>query len=230
MGLSFAIPIDVAMEVVAQLKDKGTVARGWLGVLIQRVDRDLAESFGMDRAAGALVTQVFANSPAAKGGLREGDIIVSFDGKPIDLSSDLPHIVGRTRAESEVDVVVVRESKRKTLRVKVGLLEATDLQTSGGPSAIDNSNLLGLEVRDLTADEQASLGADKGVLVVRVTDGPGQVGGISRGDVITTVNSEWVESTKSFANLLEKLPRDVAIPIRIVRNQRPEFLVVKIPR
>jgi len=230
MGLSFAIPIDVAMEVVAQLKDKGTVARGWLGVLIQRVDRDLAESFGMDRAAGALVTQVFANSPAAKGGLREGDIIVSFDGKPIDLSSDLPHIVGRTRAESEVDVVVVRESKRKTLRVKVGLLEATDLQTSGGPSAIDNSNLLGLEVRDLTADEQASLGADKGVLVVRVTDGPGQVGGISRGDVITTVNSEWVESTKSLANLLEKLPRYVAIPIRIVRNQRPEFLVVKIPR
>ena len=230
MGLSFAIPIDVAMEVVAQLKDKGAVARGWLGVLIQRVDRDLAESFGMDRAAGALVTQVFANSPASKGGLREGDIIVSFDGKPIDLSSDLPHVVGRTRAESEVDVVVVRGNKRQTLKVKVGLLDVADIQAPGGPGIIDNSNLLGLDVRDLSADEQAALGLGKGLLVVRVTDGPGRAAGISRGDVITTINSEWVGSAKSFGEMVEKLPRDVAIPVRIVRNQRPEFLVIKVPQ
>ncbi|MDA9050345.1 Do family serine endopeptidase [Pseudomonadales bacterium] len=230
MGLSFAIPIDVAMEVVAQLKDKGAVARGWLGVLIQRVDRDLAESFGMDRAAGALVTQVFANSPASKGGLREGDIIVSFDGKPIDLSSDLPHVVGRTRAESEVDVVVVRGNKRQPLKVKVGLLDVADIQAPGGPGIIDNSNLLGLDVRDLSADEQAALGLDKGLLVVRVTDGPGRAAGISRGDVITTINSEWVGSAKSFGEMVEKLPRDVAIPVRIVRNQRPEFLVIKVPQ
>jgi serine protease Do len=230
MGLSFAIPIDVAMEVVAQLKDKGAVARGWLGVLIQRVDRDLAESFGMDRAAGALVTQVFANSPASKGGLREGDIIVSFDGKPIDLSSDLPHVVGRTQAESEVDVVVVRDSARKTLKIKVGLLDVADIQAPGGPGVIDNSNLLGLDVRDLTADEQAALGVDKGLLVVRVADGPGRVAGVSRGDVITTINSQWVGSAKSFGQMVEKLPRDVAIPVRIIRNQRPEFLVIKVPR
>ena len=230
MGLSFAIPIDVAMEVVAQLKDKGAVARGWLGVLIQRVDRDLAESFGMDRAAGALVTQVFANSPASKGGLREGDIIVSFDGKPIDLSSDLPHVVGRTQAESEVDVVVVRDSARKTLKIKVGLLDVADIQAPGGPGVIDNSNLLGLDVRDLTADEQAALGVDKGLLVVRVADGPGRVAGVSRGDVITTINSQWVGSAKSFGEMVEKLPRDVAIPVRIIRNQRPEFLVIKVPR
>ncbi|NQV66313.1 MAG: DegQ family serine endoprotease [SAR86 cluster bacterium] len=230
MGLSFAIPIDVAMEVVAQLKDKGAVARGWLGVLIQRVDRDLAESFGMDRAAGALVTQVFANSPASKGGLREGDIIVSFDGKPIDLSSDLPHVVGRTQAESKVDVVVVRDSKRQTLKIKVGLLDVADIQAPGGSSVIDNSNLLGLDVRDLTAEEQAALGLDKGLLVVRVADGPGRAAGISRGDVITTLNSEWVGSAKSFGEMVEKLPREVAIPVRIVRNQRPEFLVIKVPR
>ena len=230
MGLSFAIPIDVAMEVVAQLKDKGAVARGWLGVLIQRVDRDLAESFGMDRAAGALVTQVFANSPASKGGLREGDIIVSFDGKPIDLSSDLPHVVGRTQAESEVDVVIVRDSARKTLKIKVGLLDVADIQAPGGPGVIDNSNLLGLDVRDLTADEQAALGVDKGLLVVRVADGPGRVAGVSRGDVITTINSQWVGSAKSFGQMVEKLPRDVAIPVRIIRNQRPEFLVIKVPR
>jgi serine protease Do len=230
MGLSFAIPIDVAMEVVAQLKDKGSVSRGWLGVLIQRVDSDLAESFGMDRAAGALVTQVFADSPADKGGLREGDIILAFDGKAIDLSSDLPHLVGRTQADAEVDVQIVRNSKRQTLQVKVGLLDTTNSQGPANNRApVDDTNLLGLDVRDLTADEKASQGVDKGVLVTRVVDGPGRLAGISRGDIITTVNSEWVDSVKGFDKMIEQLPREVAIPVRIVRDQRPEFLVIKIP-
>ena len=230
MGLSFAIPIDVAMEVVDQLKAKGSVSRGWLGVLIQRVDSDLAESFGMDRAAGALVTQVFAGSPAEKGGLREGDIILAFDGKDIDLSSDLPHVVGRTQANAEVDVLIVRNSKRETLQVKVGLLDTASSQAPANnrPQA-DSTNLLGLDVRDLTADEKAALRVDKGVLVTRVVDGPARLAGISRGDIITTINSEWVDSVQGFAKMIEQLPRDLAIPVRIVRDQRPEFLVIKIP-
>ncbi|MDZ7683813.1 MAG: trypsin-like peptidase domain-containing protein [Gammaproteobacteria bacterium] len=102
MGLSFAIPIDVAMEVVQQLKEDGEVSRGWLGVLIRRVDRDLAEAFQMKRAAGALVTQVYADSPAEEAGIREGDIIIEFAGRDIDLSSELPHVVGRTQPDTEV--------------------------------------------------------------------------------------------------------------------------------
>ena len=230
MGLSFAIPIDVAMEVVDQLKAKGSVSRGWLGVLIQRVDSDLAESFGMDRAAGALVTQVFAGSPAEQAGLLAGDIILAFDGKDIDLSSDLPHVVGRTQANAEVDVLIVRNSKRETLQVKVGLLDTASSQAPANnrPQA-DSTNLLGLDVRDLTADEKAALRVDKGVLVTRVVDGPARLAGISRGDIITTINSEWVDSVQGFGKMIEQLPRDLAIPVRIVRDQRPEFLFIKIP-
>ncbi|MFT4632009.1 MAG: serine protease Do [Candidatus Pseudothioglobus sp.] len=227
MGLSFAIPIDVAMEVVDQLKDKGSVSRGWLGVLIQRVDRDLAESFGMDRAAGALITQVFAASPADNGGLREGDIIVAFNGKTIDLSSDLPHVVGRTRAESEVEVEIVRESKPMTLTIEVGLLDSAVIEGPAGRSSTA-MNLLNLDVRELSAEEKAATGISKGVLVTRVFDGPGRIAGIAVGDVITTLNSEWVDGSR-FVQRLEALPRDVAIPVRIVRDQRPEFLVIKIP-
>jgi serine protease Do len=229
MGLSFAIPIDVAMEVVDQLKDNGTVSRGWLGVLIQRVDRDLAESFGMDRAAGALITQVFTDSPAERGGLREGDIITAFDSKTIDLSSDLPHVVGRTRAESKVDVDIVRDSKPMTLIIEIGLLDRAMTQDLLGRGPAANTNLLGLDVRDLSNEEKAATGIAKGVLVTRVLAGAGRLAGIEVGDVITTLNSEWVKSASGFSVMLEKLPRDVAIPVRIVRAQRPEFLVIKIP-
>jgi serine protease Do len=206
MGLSFAIPIDVAMEVVDQLKDNGTVSRGWLGVLIQRVDRDLAESFGMDRAAGALITQVFTDSPA-----------------------DLPHVVGRTRAESKVGVDIVRDSKPMTLIIEIGLLDRAMTQDLLGRGPAANTNLLGLDVRDLSNEEKAATGIAKGVLVTRVLAGAGRLAGIEVGDVITTLNSEWVKSASGFSVMLEKLPRDVAIPVRIVRAQRPEFLVIKIP-
>ena len=230
MGLSFAIPIDVAMEVVQQLKDKGAVSRGWLGVLIQRVDRDLAESFGMDRAAGALITQVFKGSPAEEGGLKEGDIIVEFAGKPIDLSADLPHIVGRTPAETKVDVVVMRDNKKQTLEVTVGLLDNSDLAGPVRESLSPRGNALGLDVRDLTDEEKAGYEISKGVLITRVYDGPARDAGLERGDVITTINSEWVDSVRQLEAQIENLPRDVAIPVRIVRNGRPEFQVVKIPK
>lgn len=229
MGLSFAIPINVAMEVVEQLKDKGAVSRGWLGVLIQRVDRDLAESFGLDRAAGALITQVYADSPAAAGGLREGDIILQFDNKPIDLSSDLPHVVGRTQAESKVDVVIFRDGKRQTLKIQVGLLDNALVEQGGrGSDVMPRSNVLGVDVRNLQRDEQEALGVTGGVVVTRVVPGPGREAGIARDDVITSLNTEAIESVRQFNVLLESLPRNVALPIKIVRNQRPEFLVIKI--
>ena len=229
MGLSFAIPIDVAMDVVDQLKATGKVSRGWLGVLIQRVDRDLAQSFKLDRAEGALVTQVFAGSPAAKAGIKEGDIIVKFAGKDIDLSSDLPHVVGLTKPDTTVDVVVVRNSKRKTLKVTVGKLDESKVnsiaQAEGGSAS---SNRVGMDVKDLTAEEKARLGVDKGVLVVNVTDGPAAAAGIQSGDVITTINNQWVDSSEQFDRLVEKLKPDVAIPVRVVRNRTPQYLVLKI--
>lgn len=228
MGLSFAIPIDVAMEVVAQLQEKGSVSRGWLGVLIQPVDRDLAESFGLDRPSGALITQVFADSPAESADLRVGDIILEFNGKQIDLSSDLPHIVGRTKANSDARVLIVREGKRETVSVKIGILEQDDLEALTQLGVNGSGNQLGIEVQDLTDEDRDRLNVDKGVLVRRVVQGPGRTAGIEHGDIITTIDSQWVNSREEFTTLVRGLGINVAIPVRIVRDGRPEFLVVKI--
>jgi serine protease Do len=229
MGLSFAIPIDVAMEVVAQLKDKGSVSRGWLGVQIQRVDRDLAESFGLDRAAGALVTRVFADSPAAAAGVREGDIIVEFGGRGIDLSSDLPHVVGRFKAGSETHLMVERAGESVKLAVKVGELDADDTSlASTDARAGPTRNRLGLEVRAMSAEEKVALDAAQGVLVIKVGEGPGALANLNVGDVITTINSQWVDSVTEFNTVMATLPVGVALPVRIIRSKQPQFIAIKI--
>lgn len=229
MGLSFAIPIDVAMEVVAQLKEKGSVSRGWLGVQIQRVDRDLAESFGLDRAAGALVTRVFADSPAAAAGVREGDIIVEFGGRAIDLSSDLPHVVGRFKAGSQTHLLVERSGESVKLAVKVGELDADETAAAMGDAIPEpTQNRLGLEVRALTAEEKVALDAAQGVLVIGVGQGPGEAGNVNIGDVITTINSQWVNSISEFNNVMATLPAGVAVPVRIIRAKQPQFIAIKI--
>ncbi|MEX2489211.1 MAG: DegQ family serine endoprotease, partial [Pseudomonadales bacterium] len=232
MGLSFAIPIDVAMNVVEQLKEKGSVSRGWLGVLIQKVDRDLAESFGLKKPAGALVTRVYPDSPAAKAGLKEGDIILEFDDRHIDLSSELPHIVGRTKAGSEVDVVVVRDGERISLDVTVGKLDESEVLGSDereGPPGTDSGNRLGVEVQSLSANNKEKLGVDRGVVVTRVgAGGPARSAGIQRGDVITSINNEWIDSVSEFRAMVAELKANVAIPVRVVRRQTPQYLVIKI--
>ncbi|MEX0942088.1 MAG: DegQ family serine endoprotease [Pseudomonadales bacterium] len=230
MGLSFAIPIDVAMEVVAQLKEHGQVSRGWLGVLIRRVDRDLAEAFKMERAAGALVTQVFADSPAEAADIREGDIIVKFAGRAIDLSSELPHVVGRTKPDSEVEVVLIRQGERVTRNVMIGQLEEASRVASGqsGGRAVPD-NRIGLEIRELRSDEKERLGVERGVLVVSVSGGPAQAAGIRAGDVITSLNNEWIDSKDVFARAVKDLPVNVSVPMRIVRGGTPDYVAIKIP-
>ena len=126
MGLSFAIPIDVALDVVKQLKEDGRVTRGWLGVLIQEVDLELAESFGMKKPRGALVANVLEDGPAQSAGLKAGDVILSFNGIELNVASELPPLVGRVKPGSRVKVVVLRQGKPKTIKVKVGELPEND--------------------------------------------------------------------------------------------------------
>ena len=228
MGLSFAIPIDVAMEVVEQLKDKGQVSRGWLGVQIQRVDRDSAESFGLDRAAGALVTRVFADSPAEEAGIREGDIITEFGGRAIDLSSDLPHVVGRFKAGTDTEVKVVRTGESLTLSVKVGELEADRVAAASAVEMQPKGNQLGIIVRDLSDSERQSLEAPRGVLVTSVSEGPGKTANLAPGDVITTVNSQWVDTVTDFETLIDALPAGTAVPVRVIRARQPQYIAIKI--
>ncbi len=167
-GVSFAIPVDVAMDVVAQLKDGGKVTRGWLGVMIQEVTPELAQSFNLDKPHGALVGQVLAEGPAQKAGVKTGDIIIAFNGQPVRHSSDLPLMVGRTRPGISAPLLVIREGKEQTLTVK---LEA--LPDEGKPQAIAEPpvhNRLGLIVSELPGDKRKK--GDSGVLVKDVDAPP----------------------------------------------------------
>ncbi|MFT7109762.1 MAG: serine protease Do [Psychrobacter glaciei] len=229
MGLSFAIPINVAMEVVDQLKETGTVTRGWLGVAIQEVDKDLAESFGLKKAAGALVSQVVQNGPADESGLKSGDIITEFNGNPVILSSDLPHLVGRVRPGSNSKLKVIRNGKTKILMVKIGALPQEGGSARLQPELAKNikSNRLGIEVTELTATQKQKLDTE-GVLVSKVTQGPGANAGLINGDVITMVYSEIIRNMGDFERVVSKLPSGRLVPMRIVRRGAPMFISLRV--
>ncbi|TCK03161.1 DegQ family serine endoprotease [Marinobacterium mangrovicola] len=229
MGLSFAIPIDVAMDVADQLKQQGHVSRGWLGVIIQEVNRDLAESFGLAKPAGALVAKVLPDSPAQAAGVLEGDVITSFDGRPIALSSDLPHMVGRVKPGSEVEMTVIRGGEKETLNVVVGLLPEGEpdlgIETAPEPASMD---LLGLTVEPLTDAHREKWNVRSGVIVVSVTEGAGANAGVVAGDVITMLNGKQIQTVDQFSEVVADLPADRSVPMRIVRRGSPLFIPLKL--
>ncbi|TWI58785.1 serine protease Do [Pseudomonas duriflava] len=230
MGLSFAIPIDVAMNVANQLRTDGKVTRGWLGVVIQEVDKDLAESFGLERPAGALIAQVLENGPAAKGGLKVGDVILSVNNQPIIESADLPHLIGNLKPDSTVEMNIVREGARKTISVKVGNMPDDDsIAASSGSNAERSSNRLGISVADLTAEQKKSLDIQSGVVIRQVSDGPAALIGLRPGDIITHLNNQAVGSARQFQEAVKDLPRNRSISMRVMRDGRASFITFKLP-
>jgi serine protease Do len=230
MGVSFAIPIDVVMDVVAQIKDQGYVSRGWLGVVIQDVTRELAESFGLEKPQGALVSKVLPDSPASKAGFEAGDVILKFDGKKIPTSSDLPPIVGRTRIGKAVDVVVIRDNKRKVLKVKVEELPETEslIKTDGSSSRLYDERLA-IEVADLTQQQREKLGIEAGgAIVEHIENGAASASGLRRGDIILSINSEKVSDARQFLDLAKALPENRAVPVLVQRGKGSIFLALRI--
>lgn len=229
MGLSFAIPIDVAMNVAEQLKSSGKVSRGWLGVVIQEVNKDLAESFGLDKPAGALIAQVLEGGPAAKGGLRVGDVILSLDGRPVTVSADLPHLVGGLKPGSAVRFDVVREGRRQTLDLTIGALpEEGEEQLAQGGSNERSSNRLGVSVGELTAEQKKTYDLRGGVLVREVQDGPAAMIGLRPGDIVTHLNNQVIDSPATFAKVAKALPAKRTVSMRVLRQGRASFITFRL--
>ncbi|WP_145008015.1 DegQ family serine endoprotease [Pseudomonas oryzihabitans] len=231
MGLSFAIPIDVAMNVANQLKTEGKVSRGWLGVVIQEVDKDLAESFGLDRPAGALVAQTLDDGPAAKSGIKVGDVILSVNGQKIEESADLPHLIGNLKPGAKADMEIIREGKRQNLSVTVGDMPKDDQAASGGERGSDRaSNRLGIAVADLTTEQKKTLDLQGGVVINKLSgDGPAAAIGLRPGDVITHLNNQPIESATAFEKITSALPAGRSISMRVVRDGRASFITFKLP-
>lgn len=230
MGLSFAIPIDDALNVVDQLKSTGTVTRGWLGVTIQEVSRDLAESFGLDKPKGALIAGVVDDSPADKSGLKVGDVIVKFNGKRVIRSSALPPMVGRVKVGEKVPVTVYREGKRRNLSVRVGALDAQVTDVESDKTNSDNGSRLGLSIREPEDSERQQLSvAEGGVIVTALSSGVALDSGINRGDIITHVNNRKIRSVAQFKSLIASLPSGKVVPFLIARGYGREFIAVRIP-
>ena len=233
MGLSFAIPIDIAMEVAEQLKSGGRVSRGWLGVIIQDVTAELAESFGMDRARGALIARILPDSPAEDSELRVGDVIVSFNGKPVSRTSSLPPIVGRSPVNRPAEVIVYRNGQRRTLMVTPGELPGEDelmAARTGKPEVSRQKNVLEIEVAETDEALMESLALDSAAVVVdKVSEGPAQDAGVEQGDVILSINNENVTSIDDFSELVDSLEPGSNVPILVQRESGPVFLAVKIP-
>ncbi len=234
MGLSFSIPSSLVMDIVAQLQDTGRVERGWLGISMDdryNDDPDLAESLGLDRAVGALVSQVYDNTPAREGGLMPGDLILQYEGRDIIRFSDLAPLVGATRPGHEAELKIVRNGEEQLLTLVIGALPADGGMQLGQarpkPEPVDPENPLNVVVRDLTADQQRIF-TDGGVEVVEVFAGPAQEAGLRVGDVITMVHGSFVTSAEDFQQKMDRLPSNRRIALRIVRDGTTRFISVAI--
>ena len=226
MGLSFSIPMDVAMEVVQQLRDKGKVSRGWLGVAIQEVTKDLADAYGLPRPAGALIASVEPKSPADKAGLKAGDIVTQFNGQDINLSAELPQAIGRASVGQQFAMMVFREGKAQTVNITIDALPEDDVAATAG----DRPDLsrLGMRLRDLQAAEKQQLKVTGGALIVQVVEGSGAEAGLRPGDVITQVGKQAIDSAREFVAAVRQLKAGSTVPLRVTRQGTTQIVALKI--
>ncbi len=223
MGLSFAIPADVAMDVVAQLKNDGHVTRGWLGISLQEVTQDLARSFGLEQPRGALVANVTENSPAANAGLKAGDIITAYGGKPINDSADLPPLVGTTKPGANKDLTIIRDGKTRDIAVKLGQLpdeDQTELALNNTPNdGTPHLNVLVADVPD----------GDGGVRVQQVGPGMAAEAGVQAGDILVSLNNQKIKNAAQLQQLVKTLPAGKRVPLLIKRDTGSLYLALKVP-
>ena len=230
MGISFAIPINVVRNVVEQLKSKGQVSRGWLGVEIQGMDQKLASSFNLNQPNGALVASVQPGSPADKAGIQAGDIIIQFAGSAVKSVSDLPLLVGNTPIGQTVQATVLRAGKEKVLDVTVQQLAEEE---AGKPSKLAETKteggMLGIAVESLSEAERQSndLKGDQGVIVREVmADRPAKQAGLKPGDIILSVNNTNIRSADDLKAAVKAAPSDRPLAMLVIQDGRTRFLAL----
>jgi len=232
MGLAFAIPIDVAMNVVEQIKATGHVKRGWLGILIQDVTRELAESFGMAKPIGALVAKVLPDSPAARAGFQVGDIVLEYNGREVGSSSALPPMVGSSQLGKKAKVKIIRNGKTMHLKVVISELPSEDelAQSDAGEQGIVKIKRVAMMVSDLSDEDRRQLdeGIAGGVIVETVKEGAATQAGIQVGDVILKLHGMDVRDGRHLNEIIDDLPAGKSFPILVLRRTGPVFLALRI--
>lgn len=236
MGISFAIPIDEASRVAEQLRVSGRVQRGRIGVQIDQVTRDVAESIGLGRPQGALVRSVESGSPAEKAGIEAGDIITRFNGQTIDRATDLPRMVGNTKPGSRVPVTVFRRGGSRDLNVTVAEIEpekqaaaagtitpGPDEKTKASPAA----QSIGIVVSDLSATQKREAKVKGGVRVESVSEGAAQRAGVREGDIIVAIGNTEINSVHEFESAVAKLDKSKPIPVLLRRGDLASYLLLR---
>jgi serine protease Do len=232
-GISFAIPIDEAVRVGDQLRATGRVTRGRIGVGIEPVSKDVAEALGLAKPQGALVNSVEKDGPAAKAGVEAGDIILRFDGKPIERVSDLPRTVAGTKPGATVPITVFRKGGSRDLRVTVAEMPAETTQARATPEAPkpapQKANALGLAVSDLPAERAKEL-AVKGGVVVDAVEGAAARSGVRAGDVILAINNTDVANARQFNEIVARLDPKKNAALLVRRGDQASFIIIRAER
>ncbi|MGD9342912.1 MAG: PDZ domain-containing protein, partial [Desulfuromonadales bacterium] len=218
-GIGFAIPVNMAKQIIPQLRDEGRVTRGWLGVTVQALNKELADSFGLDSTHGALVNEVIEDSPADKAGLKRGDIIVEYDGTRVDELNDLPRLVAATPVGETVRVKVFRDGKERTIKVEIGRLDdgeqelAVDDEEGGGA--------LGITAANVTPElvERYSLESDQGILITKIDpEGPAADANLRVGDLVIEADGKEIRSVKAFEAVVGKIKAGKVLRLLIQRR------------
>jgi serine protease Do len=233
LGLSFTIPIDIAARIADQLRDYGYMRRGWLGINLQDVTRDLAFAYGMPQPRGALVADILAGGPAARSDLRPGDVILEYDGKPIEISAELAPRLGLTRPGSRVALTIFRRGQgSRSIGVVVGELTepavAAQPVSIPPPSAIQGANRLGLGLVDLTPVQRRHHEVEGGIVVETVDSGAARDAGLRSGDVVVEVNGQAIGSVNEFHRMVEHAPRGKPVVLRVRRGPGTQFLALRV--
>jgi serine protease Do len=217
IGLSFSIPSNVALRVVDQLKESGVVQRGWLGVAIQDVNKALAQSLELDKPRGALINTVEIDSPADKGGIEPGDVIVKLNGQEIIDADDLPHLIGMLAPDTQSKIEVIRQGKRKVLKFTIGALDGDESNIAQAEK--NNSDRLGLTVKSVSEDQLRALKLRGGILAVEVLpDSPSAVAGIKAGDILVQLGYSRIDDADEYQQVIAELPKSTPILVRFYRQ------------